>query len=423
MKSKVVLFNPPFYRFMGSHNNKAPMSLCYLSRILEDHGIDHCVYNADATASTIHWDLRFLFDNFETYIDAVDGKGSLYGEVMENVMSLAPEVVIIMGADPMVPTKDWGNPFIAAHFSRQLRKLGVFTIGIGPYFHIDGDRFVNDFDCLLEGEPSPTVLDALRDRPAGRVAPRRIATDLLPNFDRLIPQQQTCNAVFSSFGCFEKCGFCVAGQSYRKMGGGMRFVTDETLVKDILSRPSGSLYLHDLNFGIYSANGLRHRVELLEQHAIPERYSFAVDCRLDGIDEEKLALMQRMNITHLKIGIESLSNEVLASYQKNQTYRDVVDKLSMIKKFGLKIVAYLLLGGDGAEKVDHDATIALTRQLEPDFVVPNIWSYDTRYDYRYDTQFSPVALARWNIEKEVYYKYLELQNEFNPTLGKLFPAG
>lgn len=420
MKSKVVLFNPPFYRFMGSHNNKAPMSLCYLSRILEDNGIDHVVYNADATDSSIHWNLRFLFDNFDTYIDAVDGKGSLFGEVMETLMSFEPETVIVMGADPLVPTKDWGNPFISAHFSRQLRKLGVYTIGLGPYFYLDADRFTADFDSLLDGEPSETVLHALKERPSGHIPAQRLNPEFIPNFDRLFPNKQTSNAVFTSFGCFEKCGFCVAGQSYRKMGEGMRFVSDETLVKDILSRPHGSIYLHDLNFGIYSESALRHRVELFERHDITRNYSFAVDIRIDGMDEAKLALMKRMNITHVKLGIEGLSDQILQAYQKNQTVQDVVQKIALIKKFGIKIVAYLLLGGDGGEHVDHDATIAMVRDLVPDYVVPNIWAYDIRYDYRYDTQFSPVALQRWNIDKETYYKYLDLQCEFNPTLGKMF---
>lgn len=420
MKSKVVLFNPPFYRFMGSHNNKAPISLCYLSRILEGRGIEHVVYNADATDSTIHWNLRFLFDNFDTYIDAADGKGSLYGEVLENLMSMEPTTVVIMGADPMVPTKDWGNPFIAAHFSRRLRKLGVFTIGFGPYFSLDYDRFIGDFDCLLDGEPSETILHAIQDRPSGHIKAQRLSTEITPCFDHLYPPRQTTSAVFTSFGCFEMCGFCVAGQTYREMGGGVRFVNDDVLVKDILSRSPGSLYLHDLNFGIYSEKALRHRVELFEQHNIPANYSFAVDIRIDGMDEAKLSLMKRMNITHVKLGIEGLSDAVLAAYQKNQTVQDVVEKIELIKKFGIKIVAYLLLGGDGGDSVDHDATIAMVRELAPDFVVPNVWAYDIRFDYRYDTQFSPVALERWNIEKEVYYKYLELQNEFNPTLGRLF---
>ncbi len=420
MKADVVLFNPPFYRFLGSHNNKAPISLCYLSRILENHGVKHCVYNADATDSTIHWNLRFLFDNFQTYIDAVDGKGSLYGEVLENLMSMEPKTVIIMGADPLVPTKDWGNPFIAAHFARQLRKLGVFTIGIGPYFSLDRDRFIDDFDCLLDGEPSETILRAIQDKPSGQVEAKRISTEITPCFDHLFPQGQTSNALFTSFGCFEKCGFCVAGQTYSKMGGGVKFVSDDVLVKDILSRPHGGLYLHDLNFGIYSEKTLRHRVELFERYDIPNNYSFAVDIRIDGMDEAKLTLMKRMNITHVKLGIEGLSDAILASYQKNQTVQDVVEKIRLIKTFGIKIVAYLLLGGDGGDLVDHEATIAMVRELEPDFVVPNVWAYDIRYDYRYDTQFSPVALERWHIDKEIYYKYLELQNEFNPTLGKLF---
>jgi len=420
MSKNVVLFNPPFYRFMGSHNNKAPISLCYLSRILENHGVEHQVYNADATSSTIHWNLRFLFDNFDPYIDAVDGKGSLYGEVLEQLLSLDPGTVIIMGADPLVPTKDWGNPFIAANFSKRLRQLGIRTVGIGPYFDLDRDRFSDAFDALLEGEPSETVLRVVSGAVTGTVAGERVPLDITPNFDRLVPAGGSQRALFSSFGCFEQCDFCIAGQSYRRLGGGIRYVTDEALVRDIRSRSHGALYIQDLNFGVYPLELLQQRVELFEKHTVPDDYTFAVDCRVDTLNEERLRLMQRMGITHLKLGIEGLSDAQLAAYRKNQTVRGITEAVELIRKFGIKIVAYLLLGGDGGIGVDHDATIAMVRCLEPDFVVPNIWSYDLRTDYRYDTQFSPVALRRWGIEKEVYYRYLELQNEFNPTLGMLY---
>jgi hypothetical protein len=420
MTKSLVLFNPPFYRFMGSHNNKAPISLCYLSRILEDHGIEHQVYNGDATGSSIHWNLRYLFDNFDSYIDAVNGSGSLYGEVLEQLLSLNPETVVVMGADPLVPTKDWGSPFIAAHFARRLRELGIRTVGIGPYFDLDRERFRDVFDCLLEGEPSEAVLRAVSGKMTGIVAGERIPLDITPNFDRMVSAGGSQRALFSSFGCFEQCGFCVAGQLYRKLGGGVRYVTDEALIRDITSRPPGSLYIQDLNFGVYPLNRLQQRVELLEEHGITDNYSFAVDCRVDALTEDRLRLMQRMKITHLKLGIEGVSDAQLAAYQKNQTLESITEAVRLIKKTGIKIVAYLLLGGDGGEVVEHDATIEMVRSLEPDFVVPNIWSYDLRFDYRYDTQFSPVALQRWGIDKSVYYRYLELQNEFNPTLGMLY---
>lgn len=405
---------------MGSHNNKAPISLCYLSRVLENHCIEHQVYNADATESTIHWDLRYLFDNFDPYIDAVDGKGSLYGEVLEQLLSMDPGIVVIMGADPLVPTKDWGNPFIAANFARRLRQLGIRTVGIGPYFDLDYAKFGDVFDVLLEGEPSNTVLQAVAGKVTGTLPGERIPLDITPNFDRLIPVGGSQRALFSSFGCFEQCDFCIAGQSYRRLGGGIRYVSDEAFVRDIKSRSHGALYIQDLNFGIYPLELLQHRVELLEEHGITDNYTFAVDCRVDALNEERLRLMQRMHITHLKLGIEGLSDAQLAAYHKNQTVKGITESVERIRKFGLKIVAYLLLGGEGGQGVDHDATLGLVRSLEPDFVVPNIWSYDLRTDYRYDTQFSPVALQRWGIEREVYYKYLELQNQFNPTLGKLY---
>jgi radical SAM superfamily enzyme YgiQ (UPF0313 family) len=298
--------------------------------------------------------------------------------------------------------------------------LGVRTIGVGPYFDLDRERFSDAFDCLLEGEPSETIIQAVCEGALGTVAGRRIPLNIIPNFERLPFGERNQRALFSSFGCFEQCGFCVAGQNYRKLGGGVLHVTDDALVRDIMSRSHGSLYIQDLNFGAYSKNAMQHRVEVLERYGITEQYSFAVDCRVDAIDEERLKLMQRMNITHLKLGIESLSDVQLAAQKKNQTLRGITEAVALIKKYGIKFVAYLLLGGEGCDVVDHDATIKLVRRLEPDFVVPNIWSYDIRFDYRYDTQFSPVALKRWGIEKDVYYKYLELQNEYNPTLGMLY---
>ena len=43
----VVLFNPPFFRFCGSHNDRAPVSLCYLSRYLSEKDISQVMYNAE----------------------------------------------------------------------------------------------------------------------------------------------------------------------------------------------------------------------------------------------------------------------------------------------------------------------------------------------------------------------------------------
>ena len=145
----VVLFNPPFFRFCGSHNDRAPVSLCYLSRHLEKNKISHVVYNADYTGAETYWSMKWMFENFDTFKDGVDNRGSLYGEVIETLMSFNPKAVVIMGGEPLFPTKDWGNPFIAANFAKRLKSFGVYTVGIGPFFTLDKERFQDDFDCIM----------------------------------------------------------------------------------------------------------------------------------------------------------------------------------------------------------------------------------------------------------------------------------
>ena len=154
----VVLLAPPYYRVLGSHNNRAAVSLTYLSAYLEQAGISHVVYDADYTPAETFWGMRYMFDNYQPFVDAVDGNSGLYGEVTEIVMSFKPSAVVILGAEPLIATKDWANPFIAAHYARLLRALGVFTIGIGHFFTLDKQAFDGAFDCILSGEPSPAIV-------------------------------------------------------------------------------------------------------------------------------------------------------------------------------------------------------------------------------------------------------------------------
>jgi hypothetical protein len=76
--------------------------------------------------------------------------------------------------------KDWANPFIAAHFSRLLRRLGVRTVGVGHFFTLDRARFDGDFDVVLGGEPSPSVISAVTEQTSGYIAPEPMPLDVVP---------------------------------------------------------------------------------------------------------------------------------------------------------------------------------------------------------------------------------------------------
>lgn len=415
-KTEVVLFAPPFFRFCGSHNNRTCPSLTYLSAYLARAGIDSTIFNGDATASDKFWSMKWMFDNFQPFIDAVDGVGSLYGEVVETVMSFEPEVVVIAGAEPLIATKDWANPFIAGHFSKLLRSLGVYTVGLGHFFTLDRARFADQFDCIMGGEPSAAIVDIVRSRLTGYVPPRPIDLDVVPRLAPRFPEKQATDFVMTSFGCRFPCDFCLVQKLYGELGQPVRFVGLETVVQDIAQRAESEIYLTDLTFTMAPKKRLRALVRALEEAGV--RKAYTIDTRVDCLNPEIADLLVELNVTRVKLGIEGGTQDMLNAFNKRTSMDENKRAIALLKERGIDVAAYLLIGGDIDER-DYEITRQYIAELNPDFVPVAIWSYDLDTDYRYDTQFSPVRLKEWGISKEVFYKYLALQDDYNPTVGRL----
>jgi hypothetical protein len=412
----VVLLAPPYYRILGSHNNRASVSLTYLSAYLEHAGISHIVYGADHTPAEMFWGMRYMFDNYQPFVDAVDGKSSLYGEVVEIVMSFNPSVVLILGGEPLLATKDWANPFIAAHYSRLLRALGVFTVGVGHFFTLDKKAFDVAFDCVLGGEPSQAIVDVVRRRVRGYVEPTPIPLDVAPNLTRLFPAQQRTDLVMTSFGCRFSCSFCLVQKFYAELDQRVRFVELDTVIEDLSQRPEREIYLTDLTFTYAPRRRLRALSDAIAAAGLDK--VFTIDTRVDLITPVSADLLVELGVQRVKIGLEGVTARQLESFGKHTALVQAERAVTLLRERGIEVVTYLLIGGDGDES-DYEATRDYVHRLKPEFAPVAIWAYDLSGDYRYDTQFSPLRLSQWGLDKSVFYRYLELQGEINPTVGPM----
>jgi hypothetical protein len=412
----VVLLAPPYYRLLGSHNNRASVSLTYLSAYLERAGISHVVYGADHTQAETFWSMRYMFDHYESFVDAVDGKSNLYGEVAEIVMSFRPSVVIILGAEPLIATKDWANPFVAANYSRLLRTMGIFTIGVGHFLTLDKKAFEGAFDCVFDGEPAPGIVDVVQRRIRGHVEPTPIPLDIAPNLTRLFPAEQRTDFVMTSFGCRFSCSFCLAQQFYTQLDQRVRFVELDTVIEDLRQRPEKEIYLTDLTFTYAPPRRLRALAGAIEAARLDK--VFTIDTRVDLVTPASADLLVELGVKRVKIGMEGVTAKQLKSFGKNTVLAQTERAVSLLRERAIEVVTYLLIGGDGDES-DYAATRDYVHRLKPEFVPVAIWAYDLSGDYRYDTQFSPLRLAQWGLDKSVFYRYLELQDEINPTVGPM----
>jgi anaerobic magnesium-protoporphyrin IX monomethyl ester cyclase len=148
------------------------------------------------------------------------------------------------------------------------------------------------------------------------------------------------------------------------------------------------------------------------------RKSYTIDTRADCISEEIADILVDLNVEQVKIGVEGATERMLEVFNKGTEVDANTQAIKVLRARGIKVLTYLLIGGDIDEK-DYETTRDYIQQLQPDFVPVAIWAYDLDGDYRYDTQFSPVRLKKWGIPEEVFFKYLSLQDEVNPTVGKL----
>jgi radical SAM superfamily enzyme YgiQ (UPF0313 family) len=220
----------------------------------------------------------------------------------------------------------------------------------------------------------------------------------------------------TSFGCRFPCSFCLVQKLYKTLQQPVRFVDLDTVVSDIGQRSEEEIYFTDLTFTMAPKTRLRDLAAKLRDAGI--RKSYTIDTRADCITDEIGDILVELNVQQVKIGVEGGTERMLQVFNKGTDVDVNNQAIRILRDRGIKVLTYLLIGGDIDER-DYETTRAYIQQLDPDFVPVAIWAYDLDTDYRYDTQFSPIRLKKWGISEEVFFKYLSLQDEVNPTVGKL----
>jgi radical SAM superfamily enzyme YgiQ (UPF0313 family) len=205
-------------------------------------------------------------------------------------------------------------------------------------------------------------------------------------------------------------------QFYTALDQRVRFVELDTVFADLAQRSETDIYLGDLTFTYAPPKRLAEMSRRLHDSDLGKR--FTVDTRVDLITPSIARRLVDLGVERVKIGVEGITKDLLASFNKRIDLVKIDRAVALLKEHGIKVVTYLLIGGD-ADHADYEATSEYVKRLDPEFVPVAVWAYDLSTDYRYDTQFSPLRLAEWDIDPEVFYRYLSLQDNVNPTVGTM----
>ena len=373
---RVVLLQPPYFKLLGSHNDKVVPSLMFLGNFLSKKGEEVYVVNADSTGASWYIPWKELYQNFGYYMEAVERGSPLFPQTVEQVMSYRPDYVVISAGCYMAATVDFGSPWVGMKIVELLKRYRVEVFSYGPLWD------EGSFDIF-----------SFRERVG---IPYEEGIDL-----RLLPEGSKYDVVFTSVGCPYACRFCLQPKYVRgrkrlsKDAIGSQIHLENHYIEDPIFLPDDSL------------------VEQLKGR------NYTVEARVDCVDEKWVENAKRCGVKRVKLGVESGSRDFIKQVDKRIDLDLVREKMELIRSAGISVNVYTMLGWPGITEKDYWDGLGYLRDLEADYYIINltcVYGSNGR-DWRFDTHFSPVVARYWGLSDALVYAYFSLQEgKRNPTL-------
>jgi GT2 family glycosyltransferase/radical SAM superfamily enzyme YgiQ (UPF0313 family)/SAM-dependent methyltransferase len=264
------------------------------------------------------------------------------------------------------------------------RWQGKIIVG-GPHTSVALETIPPLVDFVVQGEGEQAILDIVEGRASERVIRCRRIDNLddlpMPAWDYFIHQPYNWGGdwfpgapVFTmntSRGCPFKCTFCSVGSIW---GRKYTCFSAERIIADIeyLIKRYGAqgIYFREDNFTVN-----RERTEkfchLLLNKGI--KIAWACETRVDSLDRDLVALMQRAGLSAVYFGVESGSQKILDLLNKGITPDQTRAAFRWCHEFGVKTAASVIAGVPGETPQDLQQTLALINDLKPTVTWHNVF--------------------------------------------------
>jgi radical SAM superfamily enzyme YgiQ (UPF0313 family) len=396
-KPTILLTKPPFFRLynIDASLSRLPMSLAYLAGVIRKNQPKWNVriYNSDFSPNDAHLSLEYLTGKgFEKFRDSMaDFDGPIWQEIKQTIEKVNPIVVGIT-----VTSQTFAAACEIARISKSINEDVLVIVG-GPHPSIFGKEVLNNpmIDIAIIQEGEETIVEILdyvegsRDissikgiayRDDGRLfeTPRRplmedidslpfpitVAKECLIDFEKY--PLQAFKYVLGSRGCPFGCVFC---DSKTVWGRKVRARSAENVLDEIEElRKFGVKYVHfiDDTWGINKAN-VRDFCEGLKDRRLGLKWSCTTHASL--VDDEMIGMMKSAGCRMIQMGVESGNNDLLKKMGKNITIEMAFDAARIIKKHGIYLQPFFMVGFPDETEETLEETISAMERIPADQII------------------------------------------------------
>jgi radical SAM superfamily enzyme YgiQ (UPF0313 family) len=303
------------------------------------------------------------------------------------------------------------------------------------------DEAAQHADQVITGEGEKVILDVVEGRIKDKIVTGIPICNLdevpYPDYSILKTPVEAAN-VISTRGCPFRCTFCTTSRMYQPY----RERSIDNVIEEIrMYKNMGFKYMNfeDDNF---TAN--KERAKEICRRMIAEGLTFKETFffgRTDmAKDEELLQLLHDAHLTRVLIGIESLNQQALNDIHKGQNIDDIKAAAKACQKYGIRLIASIVLGLDADSKEDIRRSVKFCKdigayQLQPAILTPypgtpvyeqmaaqgRLITDDWSHFDMMNVVFKPKNMTPWELQKEFYraavYFY---DDESSEKIGEIF---
>jgi anaerobic magnesium-protoporphyrin IX monomethyl ester cyclase len=273
-----------------------------------------------------------------------------------------------------------------------------YTVAGGPHASIDPEGIAGSFSLVVAGEGEEAIGDIVTRRPTGVLRTKRIRhLDQLAFPDRSQALRYNysiaglpATTMITSRGCNGKCSFCCkAVMDHGIFLRSAANVLEE--VREIRGMGFGAVMFYDDTIAI-------NRKRIVEICSGMERLGMRFRCfvRSDQVDEELFRRMAQAGCHEVLIGVESGSQQLLDTINKQETIEQQRNAIIWGKRQGIRVKALMMVGLPGESWETVEASRRFLTETEPDELDVSILTVYKGTDIqlhpeKYDLRFSEAS--------------------------------
>ncbi|HEX5164836.1 MAG TPA: radical SAM protein [Thermomicrobiales bacterium] len=370
-----------------------PLGILYISAHLKAHGFDTKVFD-------------MTFKSLDAFAEYVKRERPPVVGIYCNLMTRPRIIKMIKHCKEAGSLVVAGGPD-SANWSEEYLERGADVVVIGegeltleellPHLarygpnnmeHILGIVY-RDGDGNIVRTPERPYIDDLTAQPF----PDRAAIDI-PEYVRVWKDNHGMGSVslITARGCPYTCKWCshaVYGYTHRRRS--PENVADELQLIIDTYNPDMVWYADDV-FTIHRGWFLKY-VEELKKRGI--KIPFETISREDRLKEEIVAGLAEIGCFRIWVGAESGSQRILDSMKRKTNAEGVIEVTHRLQRHGIEAGMFIMLGYDGEEMEDLEASVDLLKRSNPDVFLTTVAYPIKGTPYYKDVADRVIALKSW----------------------------